>query len=191
MKRKTFINRLTLGSGGAVLLPSVGLLQACEYKPQVRTTLSEADIPLLDEIGETIIPSTPNVPGAKATQIGEYILLMYNDCMPVEKQAVLLKGLNELDALSAQTFSSSFTKADATQKLGLLKTLQTEAMAYNIKMEGIQEPLPHYFDMLKDLTISGYFSSEIGMTKARNYLPLPGKFEACIPYNRGDKPWAT
>ena len=43
----------------------------------------------------------------------------------------------------------------------------------------------------KARTISGYFSSEIGMTQARNYLPLPRKFEVCNSYQQGDKPWAT
>ena len=43
----------------------------------------------------------------------------------------------------------------------------------------------------KALTISGYFSSEIGMTQARNYLPLPRTFEVCISYQQGDKPRAT
>ncbi len=43
----------------------------------------------------------------------------------------------------------------------------------------------------KALRLSGYFSSEIGMTQARNYIPLPRKFEVCISYQQGDKPWAT
>ena len=191
MKRKTFINRLGLSAGGTILLPSVSLMQSCEYKPHIRTALTQADVPFLDEIGETILPTTESIPGAKATNIGEYILLMYNDCMPEKEQAVLVAGLNELDARSAETFSSSFSEADAAQKIQLLETIQSEAIAYNLKMEGTEKPLPHYFDIVKGMTISGYFSSEIGMTEARNYLPLPGKFEACIPYNQGDKPWAT
>lgn len=191
MKRKTFLNRLSLGTGAAVLLPTVGLLQSCEYKPTIRTALTEADIPLLDEIGETIIPTTASSPGAKATGIGAYMLLMYTDCMPVEEQSILLEGINELDSKSAQTFQTSFLKWDATQKLNLLNQMQSEAIAHNLKMEDAEKPLPHYFDMLKGLTLSGYFSSEIGMTQAREYLPLPGKFEACISYNQGDKPWAT
>lgn len=191
MKRNEFLNRLSLGTGAAVLLPSVSLLQGCEYKPITRTALNEADIPLLNEIGETIIPTTTSSPGAKATNIGEYMLLMYKDCMPVEEQAVLVAGINTLDAYSANFFEGSFIKADATERLKLMEDLQAEAIAYNLKMEGSEKPLPHYFDMLKGMTLSGYFSSEIGMTQAREYLPLPGKFEACISYNEGDKPWAT
>lgn len=190
MKRKTFINRLTLGSGGAILLPSANLLQSCGYDPEVRSTLSKTDIPLLNELAETILPATGEVPGAKGAEVGEYILLMYSDCMTVEDQAIFLSGLNEIDARAAQTFSNSFLEANGSQKLQLLAKIQSEAIAHNLEQEGAEEPISHYFDILKGLTISGYFTSEIGMTEARNYLPVPGKFEACIPYNKGDRPWA-
>lgn len=191
MKRKTFIKRLTLGSSGAVMLPAMGILQSCELKPQLRTAVTEVEIPYLEEIGETIIPTTPSSPGAKATNIGKYMLLMYTDCMPLEEQEIFLKGLNDLDARCSKRFKVPFVNAEATQKLELLEILQTEATAYNLKMEDAEKSLPHYFDLFKNLTISGYFSSEIGMTQARKYLPVPGKFEACTPYSHGDKPWAT
>lgn len=190
MKRKTFINRLTLAGGGAVLLPSMSLLQSCEYKPQVRTALTAADVPLLDEIGETIIPATDTSPGAKAAKIGDYMLLMYTDCTPPEDQVIFLDGLNELDARSAKMFKTSFLEANADQRLSLLQEMQDECTAYYLSMEGEEEVPPHYFNIFKGNTVAGYFSSEIGMTQARNYLPLPGKFEACIPYKEGDRPWA-
>jgi hypothetical protein len=212
MKRKTFLNRIALGSGGAMLLPTIPLLQGCEYEPSVRTTLTSTDIPLLDELAETILPATEEVGGAKAAEVGEYILLMYNDCMETDRQALFLEGINEIDTRSAELFSSSFQDADAGQKLQLLETIQSEAIAYNEQLEdtkklpGSEEltsrkfrnrepketlkPGPHYFDLLKGMVISGYSTSEIGMTEARNYLSVPGKFEACIPYNKTDKVWA-
>jgi hypothetical protein len=49
----------------------------------------------------------------------------------------------------------------------------------------------HYFSLIKQLTLWGYFTSEVGSTKALNYLPLPGKYEGCIPYQKGDKLWAA
>lgn len=119
------------------------------------------------------------------------MLLMYQDCMPAEEQDIFLEGLNDLDARAAKTFSSAFESAKAEDKLALLQTLQRQAEAYALKMEGKAEVAPHYFQQLKELTLSGYFTSEIGMTQARQYLPLPGKFEACIPYAKGTKVWAT
>jgi hypothetical protein len=49
----------------------------------------------------------------------------------------------------------------------------------------------HYFGLMKQLTLLGYFTSEIGATQALRYLAVPGKYEGCIPYNKGDKAWAT
>ncbi len=45
--------------------------------------------------------------------------------------------------------------------------------------------------MLRQLTIAGYFSSEIGMTKALRYEAVPGRYNGCITVNKGDKPWAS
>ncbi len=191
MKRKTFISRLALGSGGAVLLPAASLMQGCQYVPQRRTVLTEADIPLLDELAETILPATQGVPGARGARVGEYLLLMYKDCMETEDQVLFLNGINEIDSRSALAFSSSFQDAGAVQQLELLEALQGEAIAHRLKLKQIVQPVPHYFDLLKNLTISGYFTSKIGMTQARNYLPVPGKFEACISYKQGGRPWAT
>ena len=53
---------------------------------------------------------------------------------------------------------------------------------------------PHignYFGMMKQLTLLGYFTSEIGATKALRYIAVPGKYEGCVPYKKGDKAWAT
>jgi hypothetical protein len=47
-----------------------------------------------------------------------------------------------------------------------------------------------FFLMMKGLTVTGYFTSEIGATQALEYLPIPGKFEACIPLKPGQKAWA-
>lgn len=191
MKRKVFLKRIALGSGGAILLPSSVLLQGCENSPRMRTDLTEADIPLLDEIGETIIPTTALSPGAKETNIGKYMLLMYQDCLPLEEQAIFLNGINTLDDRAFQSLSSTFIAANENERLSLLEQLQVEADAYALSMEGEEKVPVHYFSLLKNLTMSGYFTSKIGITQARKYLPLPGKFEACIPYAPGDRPWAT
>jgi hypothetical protein len=43
---------------------------------------------------------------------------------------------------------------------------------------------------MKELTLLGYFTSEVGATKALRYVPIPGRFDGCIPYKKGDKAWA-
>jgi len=48
----------------------------------------------------------------------------------------------------------------------------------------------HYFRMIKELTLLGYFTSEVGCTQALRYLPVPGKYDGDYAYKPGDKAWA-
>jgi hypothetical protein len=49
---------------------------------------------------------------------------------------------------------------------------------------------PHYFRMMKELALLGFFTSEVGMTKAMRYVESPGRFDPCLPYKAGEKAWA-
>lgn len=48
----------------------------------------------------------------------------------------------------------------------------------------------HYFRMMKELALLGYFTSEIGCTQAQRYVESPGRFDPCAPYTPGEKSWA-
>lgn len=48
----------------------------------------------------------------------------------------------------------------------------------------------HYFRMMKELALLGYFTSEIGATKAQRYIETPGRFDPCVPYVAGERSWA-
>lgn len=48
----------------------------------------------------------------------------------------------------------------------------------------------HFFRMMKELALLGYFTSEIGMTQAQRYVETPGRFDPCVPYKAGEKAWA-
>ena len=49
----------------------------------------------------------------------------------------------------------------------------------------------HYFRMMKELALLGYFTSEIGYTKAMRYVESPGRFDPCTPYAKGEPAWAS
>ena len=44
-----------------------------------------------------------------------------------------------------------------------------------------------WFRIVKKLSLIGYFTSQEGMTKALNYVKVPGDYKACIPYKQGEK----
>ena len=75
------------------------------------------------------------------------------------------------------------------QRHDLLVALDTEAKEYQ-KSKKKDDP-NHYFRMIKELTLWGYFTSEVGAKQALRYVAVPGKYEGCIEYKKGDKAWAT
>ena len=53
------------------------------------------------------------------------------------------------------------------------------------------EPPAHYFRMMKELALLGYFTSEVGCSKALRYAETPGRFDPCLPYTTGEPAWAA
>lgn len=56
--------------------------------------------------------------------------------------------------------------------------------------DGTIEQPAHYFRMMKELALLGYFTSQIGCTSALRYVEVPGRFDPCIPYAPGEAAWA-
>jgi len=48
-----------------------------------------------------------------------------------------------------------------------------------------------FFTTLKEYTVEGYCTSEMGATRGLAYIHIPGKYLGCIPMQPGQKVWAT
>lgn len=144
-------------------------------------------IALLDEIAETIIPTTTS-PGAKAAKVGTFMTIMVNDCYEDKNKKIFMEGIEKVQKAFDKKYSKSFMEADAKQRHELLTELDKEQKEYMTNKKA-DEP-SHYFRMMKELTLLGYFTSEIGATQGLRYVDVPGKYEACVPYKKGDKAWA-
>lgn len=189
MKRREAVSTMAVILGGT-MAGSQLFLTGCKQsdKKAGLTDFSEQEIALLDEIGETIIPTT-NTPGAKAAKIGAFMKIMVTDCYDEPAQKVFVDGIASLQSASDKKFGKEFLDLDAAQRKELLIELDKEQREYQ---KNKQEGQPnHYFKMMKDLTLQGYFTSEIGATQALRYEAVPGKYDGCMPYKKGDKAWAT
>ena len=102
---------------------------------------------------------------------------------------MFFEGMKLLNEASDKKFGKSFMDIDAAQRKALLTEIDTEAKKYMAEKKG--EDPKHYFRMMKELTLLGYFTSEIGATQALRYVAVPGKYEGCVPYKKGDRAWAT
>lgn len=190
MNRRDALNRVALILGGTVV-GGAAFLESCkssDAKLAVGLPFSAENISFLDEVAETIIPTT-NTPGAKAAGVGAFMNTMVVDCYEEKDQKIFMNGLTEIDEASKKKNGKSFLSASADERKALLTEIDKQAKDYN-KSKKSEDP-NHYFQLMKQLTLLGYFSSEIGCTQALRYEAVPGRYEGCIPYKKGDRAWAT
>ena len=151
-------------------------------------SFSSADVALLEEIADTILPET-STPGAKAARTGAYMALAVTDGYTPENQAVFREGLRTLDEAVRAAHGVGFMQATPAQRLAVLNVLDREQKAAMDARPTSDEPR-HYFRLMKELALLGYFTSEIGCTKALQYIESPGRYDPCAPYKPGDRAWA-
>ncbi|WEK36818.1 MAG: gluconate 2-dehydrogenase subunit 3 family protein [Candidatus Pseudobacter hemicellulosilyticus] len=190
MNRREAVSRVALILGGTIIGAEV-FLSGC--KPEAKKwsaslDFSAEDIAYLDEVAETIIPTT-NTPGAKAANVGAFMSIMVKDCYDEANQKIFIEGMGKLNDASEKANKTRFTEATPEQRKALLITIDKEAKDYT-KNKKKEDPA-HYFTQLKQLTLLGYFTSEIGATQALRYVPIPGRYDGEMPYKKGDKAWAT
>jgi hypothetical protein len=142
---------------------------------------------MIAEIAELIIPTT-STPGAKAAKVPEFINVLITDCYPKQDQKRFFEGLDKLDADAKSAHGKGFLTITKAQQTALLKKAEAEAQALRKTKPGAPAP---FFQMIKEMTVTGYFTSEIGATKALNYVAVPGAFRPCEPLKPGQKSWAT
>ncbi|SDM17682.1 Gluconate 2-dehydrogenase subunit 3 [Catalinimonas alkaloidigena] len=188
INRREALARVALIMGGTVV-GAEAFLSGCTNSPeQVANILdfTPDTVALLDEVGETILPTTASSPGAKAAKIGDFMKVIVTDCYDEKDQKTFAKGVEEIDKAADKEYGKAFVALSDDQKQELLIALDKEAKGYQPK-EGES---PHYFTLIKQLTLWGYFTSEVGATKALRYLPVPGRYDGCVPYEKGEKAWA-
>jgi hypothetical protein len=186
--RREAIRRVTALFGTVALAGTTDLFTTIE-KAHARATVSRLqvgtftaqDIALLDEVADTILPET-KTPGAKAAHVGAFMALMVTDTYEERNQAVFRDGMKKIN-------DASFMTATPAQRLALLEQLDREQKGYMDARE--RGAPPHFFRLMKELTLLGYFTSEIGCTQAMRYLETPRGFEPCVPYTPGETAWAA
>jgi hypothetical protein len=187
MNRREALSSVALLLGGTII-GSQAFLSGCKSSTDAGASFSATDISFLDEVAETILPAT-GTPGAKAAKVGEFMTVIVKDCYEEADQKIFMEGMKKLDEASKKKNSKTFMDSSPEQRHDLLVDLDKEAKEYQ-KAKKKEDP-NHYFRMMKELTLWGYFTSEVGAKQALRYVAVPGKYEGCIDYKKGDKAWAT
>ena len=148
----------------------------------------------MEDICERIIPTT-DTPGAKAVGVPQFIEEMVKIVYKEDARNRFMAGLNDLEQSSQEKFQKPFTKLNEEQQYELLNPLNeeaaNEATRYS-RRSGTEENDPSFFRMAKELTVTGYYTSEIGATQELQFLDIPGNYDGCVPLeDLGGKTWAT
>jgi hypothetical protein len=206
--RREAMRHVTVLLGGVALVDGDRILAAMpdaaaqEIAAQGVGTFTTTDVAFLDEVAETILPET-STPGAKAARTGAFMALMVTDAYTPRNQQIFRDGMQRLEEVCQREHRVSFVQARPEQRLALLQRLDSERqaevdalIAMRRSRAPVAPPLPpdapvHYFRLMKELTLLGYFTSEIGYRQAMRYIETPGRYDPCAPHKPGEKIWAS
>jgi Gluconate 2-dehydrogenase subunit 3 len=133
-----------------------------QWQPEL---LSLAQGTLLADVVDTILPET-DTPGAKAARVHVFVDLALARCVPAPRQQPVLSALASLPA--------DFAALPAAER-----------------QRRVEQLAPEPLGLLRELTVLGYCTSEIGATKGLAYDAVPGGYRGCVELQPGQKAWAT
>jgi hypothetical protein len=211
LKRRDALQRVALMMGGVVSAPTmIAILNGCKASGDATSgaafSLTKDLQALVSEIAEVIIPKT-DTPGAKDAGVGPFIEMMLKDCYTEAQQQHFIKGLEDVEAESKK-LGSGFIALAADKKNQVIATMRDKAKAEaeSTKKEAKQvdtesgltkentskkvEPPVPFFNLMKELTVFGFFTSEPGATKTLDFVPIPGRYDGCIKMEPGQKAYA-
>lgn len=186
MDRREALKKVAFLMGGAISATTMGVLFESFTVPEKEknfVSFTATDEEILAEFADIIIPTTKSSPGAKAAGLGAFIPMMIADCYPAHMQQIFATGMKNMQEKCLKDFNKDFMAMTIEERQKLMAALKDEAIA--------TDKAPSFFLIARDLTILGYFSSEIGCTQAREYLPIPGRYDGSAEYTPGQKAWAT
>ncbi len=209
MDRREAIKRVGLLMGGVVSMSAIsGVLGGCRVGPAtapfVPQTLDAAQNDLVVTLTELIIPET-DTPGAQAARVNEFVDRMLTDWYAARERDHFLNGLADVDARAQTAHGKAFVALTPEEQTALLTTLEDESLAYHERrqdeaefdefgrrVDGAAEAEPEappFFSMIKELTLLGYYTSEIGATQELKEMPF-GAYDGSVPFDQIGRAWS-
>ena len=184
--RRDLLKRAAWLLGGAISAPAaMAVLQGCYKKtePGAPATppkfLTAAELAVVAEIAEILIPRT-STSGARDAGVPAFIDLALDALYSAEDQARFKAGLAEFET-AARATGKAFLEQDEQARAGFLHNTLAVALG--------SEPKPKPFILMtRELTLLGYFSSQVGITENMEYVAVPTAYHGCVPLSQMKKP---
>jgi gluconate 2-dehydrogenase gamma chain len=168
MNRRTLLQILALAASGVL-----------HAKPAA-SKLDEGQQKLLAELAELILPRT-DTPGAIDAGVPAFIDVMFAEWAGDDERKMFTAGLADVDARARAMFAKDFIACTPEQQTQLLTTLDAElARLRDTKADTSKS----FLAGMKWLTLTGYYTSEVGATSELHYRVVPGRYEPCYPLDQ-------
>lgn len=189
--RRQALRRVGLLLGGLVSAPTVaGVLSGCErasgpdWTPE---TLTAEQNEMVTTLADLIIPPT-DTPGADAANVNRFVDAMLTGNYSSEDRDRFLNGLKTVNGRCRENYGAPFLELAAEQQRSLVGELDSET--FGAPPSETDREAPPFFRMMKELTIVGYYTSEIGATQELKTNRVPGRYEGDVPYEEIGRSWA-
>lgn len=190
MKRRKVIGLLLLAGGGTAT--GLGGLKWWQLNHTPDKAYLDGKLNLLSALAETIIPKT-DTPGAKEAGVGQYLIDMVKDCTDKKTQNKFIDGLKDLEQYTQDKYNKFYETCTVEEQHQVMKHFQEKGKPYNGTIGKAQNKFlgKSFFTTLKEYTVTGYCTSQIGATQGLAYLAVPGPYIGCTSLQKGQKTWAT
>lgn len=165
MNRREALERMALALGASLGVPTVAraAAEAILADRYVPRALTPAQLEQVATIVDEIIPRT-DTPGARDAGVHRFV-----------------------DTMLAEYY----TKPERDQFITRLESVASSTNLHATLEQLDREGRDPFFRMMKQLTIRGYYTSQLGATKELRYVQVPGRYDGCVPFPTGGREWAT
>jgi hypothetical protein len=193
MDRRDALKNVALLMGGALTASTWSvMMEGCAH--QVRTgkgtMFTDEEKKMVSLMADIIIPRT-DTPGAADAGVPDFIVMMMQECYPDKDQQEFHDGLAAFDQFCHKQYGGSFLELSPEKQLEAVTALDKEVLSKPSSEEDKEDHDFGFYRKLKELTLLGFFTSEPGATETLRYVQVPGRYEGCVPYQEGQKAWAT
>lgn len=193
MDRRELLHRASMLMGGAISASAAaGILAGCTAAPEqvVADTgggqfLNAQEMATVSAMADQILPKT-STPGALDVGVPAFIDRMLAGYYNGKERDIIRAGLATASADAAKLRGKSFAALTSDEQVTLMKTYDSEAYAATAVTD-----TPHFFRLVKELTLLGYCTSKVGATTMMRYEQIPGPFKGDVPVSAIGKAWAT
>lgn len=185
MSRRKFLKQITavLGVSLSSAVSSAVLSSSNIHSAPAKSKLTAELKSAVSVLAEAIIPRT-ETPGAVDAKVPEFIDLIVSQWYSEQERNSFIVGLNNMLKFSYVTFSKSITCLNENQMTLLLSHYE------KLHEQGGSQPEQEIFFRLKELTVTGFFTSEVGATQSLQHNHMAGKFIGDFPVKNVKASWS-